>query len=385
MGRNGKGVRQVTKTSFQIEFVYAGRRCRERIPFNPATTRVEIARKQIERHREAILYAINNGTFDYLGTFPDSKTAKKIENEKTIFPTVGIWLTRWLDKKEPHIKASTYIGYAKAIKQLKAAFNNVKLDELKRKDVKHWCESLTVSNKTIANLISPLRDALAEAVHEELITDNPLSDFTFKRNEPPKESDVDPFNQAEQEAIINAAKDNSLKNLFKFALWSGLRTSEMVALEWRDIDMDRGIVSVNRAKTQHATKPESTKTKAGNREVMLLPPAREALINQWELSRKHKNVFLNPHDGKPWKGDLPIRRVWMIILKRAGVRYRRPYQTRHTYASMMLSAGEPLAWVSNQLGHSSVIQTANVYATWIPNSNPSAGMKAVEMFSRGEK
>lgn len=384
MGREGKGVRQVTAKSFQIEFVYDGHRCRERIAFNPATTRPEIARKQIERHREAILHAINADTFNYLATFPNSKTAKKLANA-AVELTVGVWLNRWIDKKEQHIKASTYQGYSKAIKQIKAALGNIKLEELKRKDVKHWCESLTASNKTIANLVSPLRDALTEAVHEELIPENPLSDFTFKRNEPPKESDVDPFNQSEQEAIINAAKDSNISNLFRFAFWSGLRTSEIVALEWRDIDVDRCIISVNRAKTQHATKPESTKTKAGNREVMLLPPAKAALIAQWKLSGKHKNVFLNPHDSKPWKGDLPIRRVWMLILKRAGVRYRRPYQTRHTYASMMLSAGEPLAWVSNQLGHSSVIQTANVYATWIPNSNPTAGMKAVEMFSRGKK
>ncbi|MCF6251434.1 MAG: hypothetical protein L3J75_09225 [Methylococcaceae bacterium] len=50
--------------------------------------------------------------------------------------------------------------------------------------------------------------------------------------------------------------------------------------------------------------------------------------------------------------------------------------------SMMLSAGEPLAWVSKQLGHSNVLMTAKTYATWIPDSQPEAGNKVVELFSQ---
>lgn len=76
--------------------------------------------------------------------------------------------------------------------------------------------------------------------------------------------------------------------------------------------------------------------------------------------------------------------AWIPALKKAGVRYRNPYQTRHTYASMMLSAGENLAWVSNQMGHSDVLITARTYARWISNDEQQ-GKKAIEMFGSNIK
>lgn len=90
-------------------------------------------------------------------------------------------------------------------------------------------------------------------------------------------------------------------------------------------------------------------------------------------------MFTYPGRG----GYLSVRHIdgfWTRALCKAGVRHRNAYQTRHTYASMMLSAGEPLAWVSNQLGHSSVLVTAQKYARWIPDSDPLAGNRAVEKF-----
>ncbi|MGP9849508.1 tyrosine-type recombinase/integrase [Halomonas sp. AOP12-C2-37] len=93
-------------------------------------------------------------------------------------------------------------------------------------------------------------------------------------------------------------------------------------------------------------------------------------------------IFLNPRNGEPWTGDQAIRKtMWAYALKRASVRYRRPYQTRHTYASMMVSAGEPLAWVSKQMGHTSVVTTARIYSSWIPTTKSEAGMLATQKFA----
>lgn len=67
-------------------------------------------------------------------------------------------------------------------------------------------------------------------------------------------------------------------------------------------------------------------------------------------------------------------------MKKAGVRYRRPYQTRHTYASMILSAGEHPMWVAKQMGHSDWTMIAMVYGRWMPTVNDDAGGKAVLSF-----
>lgn len=96
-----------------------------------------------------------------------------------------------------------------------------------------------------------------------------------------------------------------------------------------------------------------------------------------------KEVFLNPRTGEPWAGDQPIRHgAWTHALRLAGVRYRRPYQTRHTYASMMLTAGENPVWVAGQMGHADIGMIFRNYGRWIRDSAPEAGNKAVEMFSQ---
>ncbi len=63
------------------------------------------------------------------------------------------------------------------------------------------------------------------------------------------------------------------------------------------------------------------------------------------------------------------------------MRYRRPYQTRHTYASMMLTAGESPVWVAQQMGHSDWAMIARIYGRWVRDAVPDAGAKAVEMFA----
>lgn len=115
----------------------------------------------------------------------------------------------------------------------------------------------------------------------------------------------------------------------------------------------------------------------------MLPPVEQALIDQKQYTLlQNGKIFLNPTTGKQYTGDQQIRKTfWIPLLKRADVRYRNPYQTRHTYASMMLSSGENLAWVSSQMGHSNVLITARTYARWIA-SNDQQGLKALDMFGQ---
>ena len=166
-----------------------------------------------------------------------------------------------------------------------------------------------------------------------------------------------------------------------------MRTSELCALRWSDVNWDRNKIRVGKAKTQKATEDETTKTFAGTRQVKLLSPALDALTKQKELTFKNerhieRHIFLNPFNELPWKGDDPIRKAWTIALRKAGVRYRNPYQTRHTYASLMLSAGELLPWISSQMGHSTTAQTTKAYARYIDDSLSDAGEKAVKMFDQ---
>ncbi len=337
--------------------------------------------KRAANHRAAILLAIENGTFDYSVTFPNSKNVHKFSPTQY---TVRTYLAEWLANKEPTIKASTLKDYRKIIHNLVIPlFGEMTLHMLTRADVRNWVASMDCSNKRIINILSPLRAALQDAQHDDLIPVNPLFGWTYKRNEPPKEKTyVDPFNAEEQAAIIKAAA-GSIKNQCIVFFWTGMRTSELIALEWTDIDWKRKKIKINKAHTYAAKSDESTKTKSSNREIDMPPHVEAALINQkLHTLLQGGKVFLNPRTSKQWTGDQQIRKgFWIPLLKKAGVRYRNPYQTRHTFASMMLSAGENIAWVSAQMGHSNVLITAKTYARWI-NNNEQHGAKAAEMYGQ---
>lgn len=372
------GVRAASASTIEIDFYYQGARCRERIKLQPTPANL----KKAARHRAAILDSIDNGTFDYAVTFPRSKNARKfIRGDR-----LDHYLTGWLEKKRPTLKTSTFQGYRKIIDgQLIPEFGHLLLGELKRGHVRDWAATLTCTNKRIANMVSPLRAALDDAMHDELIPANPLAGWHYRKQEAPREvDDIDPFTAEEQRAIV-AAAPAAARPLLEFAFWSGLRTSELVALQWDDIDWQHKRLRVTRAMTQASRgTAEATKTAAGTRTIDLLPIAHDALKKQKPLSALHPSghVFLNPRTGEPWTGDQAIRKtMWTHALRKAGVRYRRPYQTRHTFGSMMVSAGEPLAWVSRQMGHTSVITTTRIYARWIPVTNSLAGALATRIYA----
>jgi len=132
---------------------------------------------------------------------------------------------------------------------------------------------------------------------------------------------------------------------------------------------------VSKAFTQVSDEIEEPKTEAGYRDIKLLFPALEALQDQKKNTyTKGQEIFQNPRTGKRWTGDQPIRKTaWTPALKKAGVRYRRPYQTRHTYASMMLMEGENPMWVATQLGHSDWSFTLRTYSRFIPDNYPDIG------------
>jgi len=378
MGRKQvNGVKAASASSIEIDFYYNGRRCRERIKLKPTPTNL----KRAERHRLSILEAIDAGTFDYSVTFPKSKRIPKSQESQY---KIAKFLTAWLANIKKHIAVSTYTDYRKTVENvLIPTFGDIPIHDFKRLHIRNWGKNLTVSNKRISNILTPLRSCLNEAVEDEIIQSNPLAGWNYKHKEPPKKSDIDPFRPEEITAILNTIKGQG-KNILQFAFWTGMRTSEYIALNWGDVDFTRGSVFVNKALTQFSDKPEATKTEAGTREIKLLTPAIEALKAQKQYTFiKSEEVFQNPRTLERWTGDQPIRKtLWTHALKKAGVRYRRPYQTRHTYASMMLSAGESPAWIKTQMGHTDLGLIFRTYGKWIPEANKEAGNLAVEMFKK---
>src|SRR5450830_99217 len=382
MGRDGRGIKAASETSIEITFMFRGVRCRERIPLKPTAANL----KRAETHRSAIVYAISTGTFDYRTTCTDSPRALQFAERQGEVETLADYLDKWLTRQQKHVKTSTYNGYRKIVlHQLIPWFGTKRLVEIRKRTIRERLEKHVASNKTLSNIQSVLRKALDDAVDDEIVETNPLAGWCYKNREAPKADDeIDPFSIDEQSRIL-AQLTGQGRNVIQFALWTGLRTSEFVALNWTDVDLIRGVIKVSKALTQHSDEPESPKTSAGAREVKLLPAALLALENQKAYTwLKGEEIFQNPNTSQRWTGDQPIRKtLWAYALKRAGVRYRKPYQTRHTYASMMLTAGEHPMWVAKQMGHADWTMIARVYGRWMPDADPTAGNKAALKFGNG--
>lgn len=365
------------KITLRISFYYRSVQCRETLNLDVTPSNIKYA----ERLRGEIINSIERGTFSYADYFPQSRLARRFGHVKTNI-IIGELLSSFLDQIKSTREHSTYIGYKKVCEaHLIPYFGKVALQDLKPAFIREWIRGLQVTSKTVSNLLIPLRAIIEQALNDEYIKSNPLDKIVISKllSKQTSKSNfkVDPFDKNEVRAILDAAHHEQIKNLFQFAFFTGLRTSELIALEWEDIDLSHGLINVVRAVVKKQIK--GTKTIAGKRQVMLLPPAIEALKAQrgytFDLS---KRVFHNPRTNQPWETDHQIRRTaWVHTIKKAGVRYRNPYQTRHTYASMMLSGGENIMWVASQMGHVDTEMVMRTYGKWIPDDSSKKGYKPV--------
>lgn len=224
-------------------------------------------------------------------------------------------------------------------------------------------------------LVMPLKKCLPRLANDrhigtDQLLDAPLPDSGLAEFVA-AEGDPDPLTTNELAAILTKL-DRAMANQVLFACWTGLRTGELIALRVSDLQLDQNRFLVRRSLSRGVLK--TTKTDK-QRWVHLLAPARSALEAQLALLGAPDGwVFPNPFTRMRWANDSKITRRWRKALRLAGVRYRRPYQTRHTYASMMLSAGENPLYVAQQMGHADWSMLVRVYGRWMPSAtNQPAG------------
>lgn len=346
--------------SILLDFTYQGERCRETLRIKPTKTTL----KEASRKREAILFEIAMGTFDYLNHFPASAKAKKYSKQLGQSIAIEQALKDWLKKAERHCQLSTIRGYNSAVyHHLIPTFGHLKLTELAASHIEDWLDTLSISNKRINNVLSPLRLVFKDAYFDQLIDKNPLDRVRFL---PVEQREPNPFTPQEIIRVLHQLQGQA-RNLFQFAFYTGLRTSELIGLRWEDIDLpnDRFYVRVAIVGRREKT----TKTISGRRTVELNTQAIEALNNQQSFTEGSHRIFHDDKTGQAWQCDQAIRkRLWIPALRAAGLDYRNPYQTRHTFASMMLSQGKNPLWVAEQMGHKDWGMIRKVYGRWIPNN-----------------
>jgi integrase len=158
-----------------------------------------------------------------------------------------------------------------------------------------------------------------------------------------------------------------------------MRPEETIALRWSDIDWNRQVARVRRVRTFKGAERDGSKTHA-ERDVDLVPQALEALlilkpytyplkIDRGTDADTTADIFQNPVTRRAWHDERSQRdHYWRPSLKRLGIRWRKPYNTRHTFATAALMAAVPPAYIAAQLGHS-IKTLLEKYARWIPGND----------------
>ncbi|PUB81668.1 MAG: site-specific integrase [gamma proteobacterium symbiont of Ctena orbiculata] len=373
--------------SIEIQFQYHGVQCKETLtgldPNKKANQRYAINLKaEIEN-------AIERQTFRYNEYFPNSKRAR-IFGHAVSNITIKELLESWLkdiERTHPH---STYRCYRKSCQaHLIPEFGEHRARDLTPQAIREWIRNRTGSLKSIRNDLTPLRAILDLALNDDIIDKNPLDKIKVSklvsRTQAKTDYMVDPFTEDEIKAVLAAAKeyDPRIRNLLQFAFYTGLRTSELFGLKWGDIDWCNETVRVQRAVVERKLK--ETKTKAGTRDVILLPTALDALHDQKQYSQVGDEfVFVRVKQRGPLIDYEHLERPWRYITARAKVRYRNPYQTRHTYASQLLSGGENPLFVAQQMGHKTTEMIMRQYGRWVEQAEETHQHVFVSRFGQGE-
>lgn len=287
----------------------------------------------------------------------------------------GEFAQTWCGLKEKEIKESTMRDYRSAMNlYILPKFGNRPIREISYLDVEKFKAELKNSAKRINNILVPMRSVFKMAFKSGVVEDNIMLKVDNLRSDPPL---INPLSPDEVKKVLESVHPH-YKAFFITAFFTGMRFGEMAALKKKSVDLERGTVRI--CETLVYGVEGRPKTKKSNREIDLLPPVINALA--WQIRRmdgKMQYVFLD-QSGKPLTPDHVRKVIWKPTLKRAGIQYRPLMQTRHTFATMMIDAGEDIGWVQRMLGHSSLQMIYTKYYSWMRNETRADGSAFMRNF-----
>jgi len=367
--RNGKLV---------ADFRYMNQRCREQTQLNDTSAN----RKRLTRLLKTIEAEILLGNFEYAKYFPSSNKVQKYEElqqrKQTATnhfnapdaPTLKAFSELWFNEKAIEWRKSHKQSIEGILEShILPAFGHMKISVIKKQDILTFRAALakvqtrtkkTLSASRINHIMTPLRMLLNEAADRYEFT-SPWKNI--KALKIPR-TEVNPFSLNEVERLIKTAPDD-FKSYYSVRFFTGLRTGEIDGLHWDKVDLDKKQIYI----TQSLVKGDMTdaKTDGSNRTIKLTDRVVSALQQQMKVT-KHLGPFVFcKKNGKPFNYQTISRVIWEPMLQRLKLKYRNPYQTRHTYATLLLAAGESPEWIAQQMGHTTTTMLFRVYSRYVPN------------------
>lgn len=372
-----------------VYFRYLGERVRE--PSGLKDTPGN--RRTLRRQLDLIVAEIENGLFEFAKRFPQSskkdhftllegKTVRK-EPEEVLF---GEYVKRWWEEMRPGMSLSQVRDYRGILDhRLLPYFGDVQFSEFRPVLMKKFLAHMKgkknrygrpLSAKRIHNVMIPLRVITRDAIDEHgwVELHDPFAGLKMPRV---KRIRIHPFSFEEWKVLMGHILP-WYRPYFEFAVQTGLRPSEQVALKWTAIDEEFIHIELSRVRKEEKSE---LKTDGSNRRIEIRPSIHKVLEEQKELVARVNSpyVFLNTH-GKPVRPE-KLGEVWQRAMAKSGLSYRRMYEIRHTFASWALHAGESPEWVARTLGHVNTSMVYKTYGRYIPNLTRQDGSAFERVFS----
>lgn len=301
---------------------------------------------------------------------------------KTKRYTVSEWLDEWLVTYCKDLKPMTIAGYRSKIEtRIKPYIGKTQLSALTNVQVQKYYNRLEsgdydhrpLSAKSIQNVHGILHKALEQAVAAHILQNNPSDHVKLPRVKKPA---LKPLMDDDVTRFLTAIQGDHFERLYIVALFSGLRQSELIGLQWNDVNLDTGTITVCRQLQKDLEGPGYLfldETKNGKQRTATIAPSVVKVLREqqrqqaeWRLaagaawSNEHDLVFtdeLGGHLKHP-----TVYRHFKKIVASLGLEETRFHDLRHSYAVNALQAGDSVKEVQEQLGHYSSAFTMDVYA-----------------------
>jgi integrase len=311
--------------------------------------------------------------------------------------TLSAYLAKWFETAaQPRVTEHTFEDYKRMVERYvqTSPLAFIKLSDLRPLDIQRVYSDMQgrgLSARTVRYLHAILNSAFKQAVRWGMLSRNPAGLVEL-----PKQirKEMHALSPEEAARFLKAATEDRWGVIFAFALATGMRPEEYLGLQWKDVDLERGRVTVRRALIWRVKGGGwyfgEPKTARSRRSIPLPATTLRALAEhrrgQAEERLKagpdyqqHDLVFATPTGGPLTPNNLK-RRHFRPILERAKLpKGFRLYDLRHSCATLLLAAGEHPKVVSERLGHASVTLTLDTYSHVLPSMQEAASQKLEKM------